>query len=320
VLGLATDGGWWALGLVDPRNGGVLADVPMSRPDTGERTLAVLRDAGLRVAMLPILSDVDTMADARRVAEQVPGSAFSQAVRQVGTEPAAFDEALAGGPHWLHLDDGRHQELPVTRWLGEPDGADELMLACCRGTTLDIGCGPGRLTGTLRTRGAPVLGIDVSQRAVRLTEDRGGVALHRDVFDPLPRQGAWDHVLLADGNIGIGGDPPQLLRRVRHLLTSGGSAIVEVEPPGAGMHRGAARIGAGPAFPWARVGADALAARRGLRVPAVLVGEPGDALVHGTRLHLTPPPRNRYRPNSPGTILLPMIVPTVLPPTQYSRR
>ncbi|MGH3913424.1 MAG: TIGR04282 family arsenosugar biosynthesis glycosyltransferase, partial [Pseudonocardiaceae bacterium] len=40
VLGPATDGGWWVLGLVDPRHGAVLCGVPMSRPDTGEATLA----------------------------------------------------------------------------------------------------------------------------------------------------------------------------------------------------------------------------------------------------------------------------------------
>ena len=31
--------------------------------------------------------------------------------------------------------------------------------------------------------------------------------LRRDLFAPLPGEGRWHHVLLADGNIGIGGDP-----------------------------------------------------------------------------------------------------------------
>jgi len=35
ALGLAVDGGWWALGLRDPLRAGVLRDVPMSRADTG---------------------------------------------------------------------------------------------------------------------------------------------------------------------------------------------------------------------------------------------------------------------------------------------
>ncbi len=75
VLGPAADGGWWALGLRDPRHGAVLRGVPMSRPDTGERTLAALVGRGLRVAMLPVLRDVDTAADAHAVARDCAASA-----------------------------------------------------------------------------------------------------------------------------------------------------------------------------------------------------------------------------------------------------
>jgi rSAM/selenodomain-associated transferase 1 len=80
VLGPATDGGWWALGLRRPGDAHVLAEVPMSRPDTGSLTLAALRGIGLTVELLPMLSDVDTMADAVTVATQVPSSRFGQAV------------------------------------------------------------------------------------------------------------------------------------------------------------------------------------------------------------------------------------------------
>jgi glycosyltransferase A (GT-A) superfamily protein (DUF2064 family) len=75
ALGFALDGGWWALGLRDPLRAGVLRDVPMSRADTGARTLEALH--GSKVRNLPILSDVDTMADARAVAAQVPGGRFA---------------------------------------------------------------------------------------------------------------------------------------------------------------------------------------------------------------------------------------------------
>lgn len=39
ALGVALDGGWWALGLRDPQHAAVLRDVQMSRSDTGVRTL-----------------------------------------------------------------------------------------------------------------------------------------------------------------------------------------------------------------------------------------------------------------------------------------
>ncbi|MCM3926302.1 hypothetical protein ND748_32105, partial [Frankia sp. AiPs1] len=54
----------------------------------------------------------------------------------------------------------------------------------------------------------------------------------RDVFGRLPAEGRWAALLLADGNIGIGGDPVRLLRRVRQLLAPAGQALVEIEPPG----------------------------------------------------------------------------------------
>lgn len=98
ALGLALDGGWWALGLRDPLRAGVLRDVPMSRADTGARTLAALqspqkpptaggRVPGLKVRTLPVLSDVDTMADARTVAAQVPGSRFASALLDIAAVP-----------------------------------------------------------------------------------------------------------------------------------------------------------------------------------------------------------------------------------------
>lgn len=83
VLGPAADGGWWALGLRDPRHASVLVTVPMSSPDTGSWTARALRAAGRLVADLPMLSDVDTMTDAAVVAESLPGSRFATAVSTV---------------------------------------------------------------------------------------------------------------------------------------------------------------------------------------------------------------------------------------------
>ena len=76
TFGLAEDGGFWLLGLreVDPR---LILGVPMSQPDTGRRQLARLQQAGLRVTMLPELTDVDTAREAERVAAVTPGSRFA---------------------------------------------------------------------------------------------------------------------------------------------------------------------------------------------------------------------------------------------------
>lgn len=80
ALGLAADGGWWALALRNPADAAALRGIPTSRDDTGRRTLEALRTKGLRVAMLPVLRDVDTAADALEVAEQCPATRFARAV------------------------------------------------------------------------------------------------------------------------------------------------------------------------------------------------------------------------------------------------
>jgi len=84
VLGMAVDGGWWALGLHDTTVAEVLRTVPVSTSRTGALTLAALRARGLRVDPLPVLRDVDTVADAVAVAAGAPGGRFARAVAAVG--------------------------------------------------------------------------------------------------------------------------------------------------------------------------------------------------------------------------------------------
>ena len=153
--------------------------------------------------------------------------------------------------------------LPAHHWLGDPDRGDHrLFLDHCTGSTLDVGCGPGRLVGALAARRLLAMGIDVSGEAVRQARARGAHAVLGDVFGAVPRSGEWDHVLLADGNIGIGGDPVRLLDRVHGLLRTGGTAFVEVDPASVGLvlHRLRLRVGAHTSAPfrWASVGADAV--------------------------------------------------------------
>lgn len=142
-----------------------------------------------------------------------------------------YADALAGQRTEIEYVDGTRVALETARWF-EPIDGDEDLLSRCASPTLDIGSGPGRLTAALTRRGIRALGIDITPRAVALTRRAGGFALLRDVFDDVPWSGHWATALLADGNIGIGGHPEVLLRRVRQLIRPGGTVLAEVAPPG----------------------------------------------------------------------------------------
>ena len=80
-VGPAADGGWWVLATADPRQADGLADVPMSRPDTYDRTHEAVCRVARRVAPAPVMRDVDTAADAAWAAVAAPRSRFARAWR-----------------------------------------------------------------------------------------------------------------------------------------------------------------------------------------------------------------------------------------------
>jgi hypothetical protein len=86
ALGLAADGGWWAIGLRRP-DARVFHDIAMSTSGTGGAQLARMIDLGLDVTTLRTLVDLDTIADLPAVTED--GSAIRTAAlaRTLGVLP-----------------------------------------------------------------------------------------------------------------------------------------------------------------------------------------------------------------------------------------
>lgn len=174
-----------------------------------------------------------------------------------------FDAALAGGTSRLLFSDGSAVDLEVTRWGADASGDDAWLVDRCVGPTVDLGCGPGRLVTALAERGVPVLGVDESGVAATHCHRRRVTMLCQDLFAPLPTEGGWSHVLLADGNIGIGGEPARLLERAARLLRSGGTVLVEADTRAELIWQGQVRVCSngivGDPLPWAVVGLDVLA-------------------------------------------------------------
>ncbi len=88
ALGRAYDGGYWAIGLQQPRRE-AFAGVPMSSTATAAAQERRLEQLGLSPAQLPLLRDVDTFPDALAVAAAAPNGRFARAVAEFTTFKAA---------------------------------------------------------------------------------------------------------------------------------------------------------------------------------------------------------------------------------------
>lgn len=189
-----------------------------------------------------------------------------------GAEPyaralrASSDSLYLLDAHSTGTVDAQLNVMDVSRWNARADEADLTLLGAVDGPVLDVGCGPGRMVRAALDLGLVALGVDVSPAAVEVARSAGLPVLHRSIFAPMPGEGTWQTVLLVDGNIGIGGDPDQLLARCAELLAPTGEIVVELHVDAARDRRFTGRLvdavgRASATFPWAEIGLDAITAR-----------------------------------------------------------
>lgn len=254
ALGLAHDGGWWAIGFRQPHPH-AFRGIPMSQPDTGARQRIRLHELNLDTALLPVHRDVDNVVDAVAVAAIAPSTRFAEVVDRLGLAARLDDDHV-----WLRAVDGRLLPFDGPRYRSAATAGECAVLQELDGPVLDVGCGPGRHVTALSQLGTPALGVDPSIEALAGAWDRDAAVLLRSIFAPLPGEGRWPTALVLDGNVGIGGDPGALLRRLRELVRPDGTIVVETSPPGAGLESTTVRLerrgATGPWFPWAIVGAE----------------------------------------------------------------
>lgn len=92
-FGFASDGGFWALGMREP-DGSLIRGVAMSETETGRDQLERLLEADLRVKLLAEINDVDSIDDAREVAEIAPDGRFAEVFERVSLRAGVRDLQL----------------------------------------------------------------------------------------------------------------------------------------------------------------------------------------------------------------------------------
>jgi SAM-dependent methyltransferase len=155
---------------------------------------------------------------------------------------------LAGrsGAPLLERDDGHSGPALGAEWffLPYPDwpSEEQEVFDAAWGRVLDIGCGAGRHSLAAQERGLPVVAVDISPGAVRVSRARGVADVRLLPVAELDElRGTFDTVLMMCGNFGLPGSAEAVaatLRRLAAMTSAGARLLLDSVDPYAGADAG----------------------------------------------------------------------------------
>lgn len=133
---------------------------------------------------------------------------------------------------WVHDEHGPKVEMPVITYFrtkGNLPVLEEIALAECRGTVLDVGAGAGSHALILQEKNIDVTALEISPLAVSVMKDRGVMQIvNQDIFAYSDK--TFDTILLLMNGIGLAGTVDGLRKLLHHfstLLKPGGQLIFD---------------------------------------------------------------------------------------------
>lgn len=152
VLGPATDGGYYLIGLRRPQPE-LFRDIAWGGPEVRAQTLAAARSAEMTVELLEPLSDVDLPSDLPGWAQTAPARARGRGrisviiptLNEAPNLPATLVAAFAGAPHEVIVADGGSGDGTPT--VARAQGA--VVLNAPRGRARQLNAGAATATGAI---------------------------------------------------------------------------------------------------------------------------------------------------------------------------
>ncbi|MDO9238204.1 MAG: class I SAM-dependent methyltransferase [Aquabacterium sp.] len=127
-------------------------------------------------------------------------------------------------PKWggKYFDCENHPGLIADRWLRATGSWDDKVV-------VDMGCGPGNLGWAMHARPKALIGVDISEKALKHAATLGYMPLYADVHDTPLASGCAD-LVVANAVLHHIDDVAQVLRECARLVKPGGMLVTDEDP------------------------------------------------------------------------------------------